>query len=335
MHAVGFQASHPATHPEALQDFDLPVPVPGPRDLLVKVAAAAVNPIDCKLRMRLKPEPGKPKILGFDAAGIVEAVGSAVTSFKPGDAVYYAGSMQRDGSNAEYQLVDERLVGHKPETLDFATAAALPLTCLTAWELLFEKLNVSAGGTANRRLLVVGGAGGVGSALIQIARQLTDLTVIATASRPDSAAWCRDLGAQHVIDHNQPMPSQLEALGIDQIDYTASLTASDQHMETIVALTRPFGQICVIDDLSTVNIGEMKRKSLSLHWEFMFAKSNYGTGDLASQGKILNTVAGLVDKGVFRSTVNTVIDGLSSANVREAHAQQEAGRTIGKTVLRY
>ena len=335
MHAVGFQANHPAAHPESLQDFDLPVPAPGPHDLLVKVAAAAVNPVDCKLRMRLTPEPGKPRILGFDAAGVVEAVGSAVTSFKLGDAVYYAGSMQRNGSNAEYQLVDERIVGHKPAKLDFATAAALPLTCLTAWELLFEKLNVSAGETANRALLVVGGAGGVGSALIQIARQLTDLTVIATASRPDSTAWCRDLGAHHVIDHSQPMPAQLKALGIDHVDYTASLTASDQHMESIIAMARPFGQICVIDDLSTVNIGEMKRKSLSLHWEFMFTKSNHGTSDLASQGRILNTIAGLIDKGTFRSTVNTVIEGLSAVNLRMAHAEQEAGRTIGKTVLRY
>lgn len=335
MRAVGFQISRPADHSEALVDFDLPQPVPGRRDVLVKVSAAGINPIDCKLRMRVTPEPGQPKILGYDAAGTVVAVGSDVSLFRRGDLVFYAGSMQRPGANAEFQCVDERLVGRKPQNLDFAAAAALPLTSITAWEMLFEKFRITRSPESKGVLLVVGGAGGVGSILVQLARQLTGLTIVATASRAETVQWCLDMGAHHVIDHRKPLQKQLAGIGVASVDYAACLTASDQHIDAVVALMNVFGQICVIDDLTTINIAEMKRKSLSLHWEFMFARSNNQTVDMAEQGAILNEIARLVDSGTLRSTLFETLEGFSAEQLRSAHIRQESGSSIGKLVVRY
>lgn len=335
MRAVGFHVGRPANHSEALVDLDLPQPVPGPRDVLVRVGAAGVNPIDCKLRMRVTPEAGQAKILGYDAAGTVVAVGSEASLFVPGDEVFYAGSMQRQGSNAEFQAVDERLIGRKPTSLDFAAAAALPLTSITAWEMLFEKFRITRSLDSKGVFLVIGGAGGVGSILIQLARQLTGLTIVATASRTESVQWCLDMGAHHVIDHHKSLQDQLAQLGLASVDYVASLTASDQHIDAVIAMTSVFGQICVIDDLTKINIAEMKRKSLTLHWEFMFARSNNRTVDMAEQGAILNEVARLVDEGTLRTTLHEEIKGLSAENLRAAHVRQESNGSIGKLVIGY
>lgn len=335
MKAVGFQVNLPATEVDALVDLELPEPKPEPHDLIVRIQASALNPVDTKLRLRVVPTPNQPKVLGYDAVGTVVGVGSEVTLFKVGDQVFYAGSMQRQGSNAELQAVDERLVGRKPTSLDVAAAAALPLTAITAWEMLFEKFRLPRDRVASGVLLVLGGAGGVGSILIQLARQLTGLTIVATASRQESRQWCLEMGAHHVIDHAKSLAEQLAALGIAGVDYTACLTASDQHIDAVVAMANPLGEVCVIDDLTRIDFGAAKRKSLTLHWEFMFARSNFQTEDMGMQGKILGEVADLVDRGLLRSTVEEVIDGLSAENLRRAHLRQESARSIGKLVIRH
>ena len=335
MKAVGFHVNRPATEAEALVDLELPEPSPGARDLVVRIDASGLNPIDTKLRMRVTPEPGQAKVLGYDAVGTVVAVGSEARLFNVGDAVFYAGSMLRQGSNAQLQVVDERLVGRKPASLDATAAAALPLTAITAWEMLFHKFRLPRGGQKQGVLLVLGGAGGVGSILIQLARQLTGLTVVATASRPESRQWCLEMGAHHVIDHKGSLGEQLTALGIGGVDYTACLTASDQHIDAVVALTNPFGEACVIDDLTRLDFAAAKRKSMTLHWEFMFARSNFQTADMDEQGKLLNEVADLVDRGVLRSTLAEVVEGLSAYNLRQAHLRQESGRSIGKLAIRH
>jgi len=321
----------PISDPRALQDITLPIPSPGPRDLRVAVRAISVNPVDTKVRNGVAVT--EPRVLGWDAVGIVDAVGSEVSLFQPGDAVFYAGAIGRPGSNAEYQLVDERIVGHKPASLDDAAAAALPLTAITAWELLFDRLRIPEGGGEGQTLLVIGAAGGVGSILVQLARQLTRLTVIGTASRPDTQDWVYGLGAHHVIDHSQPLTDGLQRLGIAEVSHVASLTHTDQHYDQIVAALAPQGQLALIDDPGQLDVMALKRKSLSLHWESMFTRSSFNTPDLDRQHALLERVAALVDAGVLRTTLGEHYGRIDAANLRRAHALVESHRARGKLVL--
>ncbi len=333
MKAIGYYAPQPITATEALVDLTLPEPAPGPRDLLVRVAAISVNPVDVKVRAGVAPA-GEAKVLGWDVAGTVEAVGAEVTAFKPGDTVFYAGAIDRPGANSELHVIDERIVGRKPATLSFAEAAALPLTSVTAWELLFDRLGVSYGAkTQAGAILVIGGAGGVGSILIQLARRLTGLTVIATASRPETIEWVKAMGAHHVIDHRQPLDEGLKAIGFPSVPYIAGLTNTDRHLPAIVEALAPQGHFALIDDPKVLDVAPFKRKSASVHWEFMYTRSLFGTADMAAQGRILNEVADLVDAGVLRTTLKDEFGPITAANLRRAHAQVESGTTIGKLVL--
>ena len=335
MKAVAYYQSLPADHADALQDLELPAPTPGPRDLLVEVKAISVNPVDTKIRRNVAPSDGDAKVLGWDASGIVKAVGSEVSLFQPGDRVYYAGAINRAGANSELHVVDERIVGHMPKSLPFAEAAALPLTAITAWELLFERLQVTQGNTdQGQSLLIVGAAGGVGSVLVQLARQLTGLTVIGTASRPETQAWVRELGAHHVIDHRQPLSEELKRVGIDQVTHVASLTQTDQHFAQLVEALAPQGRLALIDDPEQpLDIMQLKRKSLSLHWELMFTRSLFETADMIEQHHLLDRVAELVDAGTLRTTLGEHFGSINAVNLRRAHALLESGTAKGKIVL--
>lgn len=332
MRAVAYtQAGLPIDDPASLVDIELALPSPGPRDLRVAVRAVSVNPVDTKIRRTAVT--AVPRVLGWDAVGTVDAVGSEVTLFQPGDEVYYAGAVDRPGSNAEYQLVDERIVGRRPTSLDDAGAAALPLTAITAWELLFDRLRIVEGGGQGQTLLVIGAAGGVGSILVQLARRLTGLTVVGTASRPETQDWVYALGAHHVIDHSQPLGEGLARLGIAQVDHVASLTHTDQHYAQIVEALAPQGQLALIDDPGPLDVMALKRKCASLHWEFMFARPLHQTADMQQQHVLLNRVAGLVDAGVLRTTLGERYGRIDAANLRRAHALLESGRAMGKIVL--
>ena len=278
-------------------------------------------------------------MLGWDVAGVVKAVGDEVRQFRPGDRVFYAGALDRPGANSQLHVVDERLVGRMPGSLDFARAAALPLTAITAWELLFERLQVNE---TNRRdaqsdspqsLLIVGAAGGVGSILVQLARQLTGLTVIGTASRAETRDWVRELGAHHVIDHSQPLADELKRLGIDQVTHVASLTHTDQHYDQLIEVLAPQGKLALIDDPAQLDVVKLKRKSLSLHWEFMYTRSLYQTADMNEQHRLLNRVSQLIDDGVLKTTVAEHFGTINASNLRRAHALLESGKSRGKIVL--
>lgn len=334
MKAVAYYQSLPADHADALQDVELPAPTPGPHDLLVEVKAISVNPVDTKIRRNVAPTDGAAKVLGWDASGIVKAVGSEVSLFQPGDRVYYAGAIDRAGANSELHGVDERIVGHMPKSLPFAEAAALPLTAITAWELLFERLQISQGSAdLGQSLLIVGAAGGVGSILTQLARQLTGLTVIATASRPETQAWVRELGAHHVIDHSQPLSAELKRIGIPQVTYVASLTQTDQHFDELIEALAPQGRLALIDDPAQLDVVKLKRKSLSLHWEFMYTRSLFQTADMLEQHRLLNRVAELIDAGTLKTTLGEHFGTINAANLRRAHALLESGTARGKIVL--
>lgn len=334
MKAVAYRQILPITDPQSLLDVELPQPVPQGRDLLVKVEAISVNPVDTKVRKRTDPE-GADKVLGWDASGTVVAVGADVSLFKPGDAVYYAGAIDRSGSNAQMQLVDERIVGRKPSTLDFAQAAAMPLTTITAWELLFDRLNVPRGsGGRHRVILVVGGAGGVGSMAIQLARRLTSATVIATASREDTQSWVKELGAHHVVDHHGDLLAAVKAVAPQGVDDVLSLTHTEQHFAKLVELLKPQGKLALIDDpAKPLDITLLKSKSISLHWELMFTRSLFHTDDMQAQHQLLNEAADLVDAGVLRTTLRENLGAINAANLRRAHQQVESASTIGKVVL--
>ena len=333
MRAVGYKHSRPIDQADSLIDLEIEKPTPQGRDLLVEVKAVSVNPVDTKVRKRADPKGGAPKILGYDAAGVVAALGSDAKLFKPGDEVFYAGSILRQGTDAEYHLVDERIVGAKPKTLDFAAAAALPLTSITAWEMLFDRLAVPRGGAEGRSLLIVGGAGGVGSIAIQLARHLTKLTIITSASRPETVAWCKELGAHHVIDHSKPMAAQLEAIGHRFVDYVFGVNASDHHYDTIVEIIAPQGKLGMIDDPGMFDANKLKGKSASLHWESMFTRSSFQTADMEAQHRLLSEVAKLVDTGVIRTTLAETLGTINAANLKRAHALIESGRARGKLVL--
>jgi NADPH:quinone reductase-like Zn-dependent oxidoreductase len=354
MKAVGYRKSLPIDAADALIDFETAKPEPRGRDIRVAVKAISANPVDYKVRKRAAPPEGETKILGYDAAGVVDAVGPDVTLFKTGDEVFYAGSIQRQGTNSEFHLVDERIVGRKPKTLSFAQAAALPLTSITAWELLFDRLtampkaavlplsSVSAAWqlvhdqfhVANKStLLIVGGAGGVGSILIQLARRLTGLTVVATASRPETQKWCLDLGAHGVIDHTMPMKEQIERLKLPPVALIASLTNTDQHYKALADIIAPQGKYGLIDDPPEFNVSVFKGKAVSIHWESMFTRSSFQTPDMIAQHNLLNDVADLIDKGVLRTTLDQTFGTINAANLKRAHALLESGKSRGKIVL--
>ncbi|MGY2268377.1 zinc-binding alcohol dehydrogenase family protein [Pseudomonas sp. I8001] len=334
MKAIAYYAALPINDPKSLQDIKLPEPVAGPRDLLVEVKAISVNPVDTKVRQNVAPENGAAKVLGWDVAGVVKAVGSEVSLFKVGDKVFYAGSLVRPGGNSELHTVDERIVGHMPKTLGFADAAALPLTAITAWELLFERLQVREGkADEGQSLLIVGASGGVGSILTQLAKQLTGLKVIGTASRPETQAWAKDLGADLVIDHSKPLSEELKNAGHPQVNYVASLTQTDQHLDQLVEALIPQGKLALIDDPKALDVSKLKRKSLSLHWEFMYTRSMFETSDMIEQHNLLNRVAELIDAGTLKTTVGEHFGVINAANLRRAHELLESGKAKGKIVL--
>jgi NADPH2:quinone reductase len=334
MKAVGYQKSLPIDAADSLVDFEAAKPEPKGRDIRVAVKAISVNPVDYKLRVRTAPPEGEYKILGYDAAGIVDAVGPEVSMFKPGDEVSYAGSLMRQGTNAEFHLVDERIVGKKPKSLSFTEAAALPLTSITAWELLFDRLGAVPGKSLDARtLLITGGAGGVGSILIQLARRLTGLTVVATATRPESRKWCLDLGAHAVIDHSKPMKEQIEALKLPPVELVASLNFTDQHYKAIAEFMAPQGRFALIDDAPEFAVAVFKGKSISVHWESMATRSAFQTPDMSAQGRLLNDVADLIDKGVLRTTLDKIFGTINATNLKRAHALLETGTSRGKIVL--
>ena len=335
MKAVGYQTPQAIEQATALLDITLPDPVATGRDLLVEVKAISVNPVDTKVRKSAAPAEGQEyKVLGWDASGIVKAVGPDVTLFQPGDRVWYAGSIARQGTNSELHLVDERIVGHAPASLDFAQAAALPLTAITAWEMLFDRLGVVPGKQpGGKTLLIIGAAGGVGSMLTQLAARLTNLTVIASASRPETQAWVRQLGAHHVIDHRQPLAQELKRIGFATVDYIAGLTQTETHLAQIIEAIAPQGKFGLIDDPAVLDITPFKRKSVSVHWELMFTRSLFATEDMIGQHQLLNEVAALVDAGLLRSTLAEHFGSINAHNLQRAHALLELGRTRGKVVL--
>ncbi|AWH35071.1 zinc-binding alcohol dehydrogenase family protein [Stenotrophomonas sp. SAU14A_NAIMI4_8] len=322
----------------ALQDVQLPPPLPPRgRDLLVRVQAISVNPVDAKQRAATTDAMlDRPRVLGWDAAGVVEAIGEEASLFASGDEVYYAGDVTRPGCNAQYQWVDERLVARKPTTLDFAEAAALPLTTLTAWELLFQRMPLQLDGRrhAGQRLLVIGGAGGVGSMAIQLA-QHAGFEVIATASREASVDWCRRMGAAHVIDHHQPLLPQLQALGIDSVQVALNLADTDHYWDELGQIVAPQGHVgLIVEPRGPLRIGDpYKAKCIGIHWEFMFARARFQTADQIEQHRILNRAASMIDAGQLRGTLSEVVGSINAANLQAAHERLASGRTIGKLAL--
>ncbi|HKV22302.1 MAG TPA: zinc-binding alcohol dehydrogenase family protein [Mycobacterium sp.] len=328
MNAIGSFLALPIDDGAALQDVTVAVPELRSRDVLVRVNAVSVNPVDIKQRAALQPSTA-PVILGYDAAGVVEAVGPGVETLAVGDEVFYAGDITRQGSNAQLQAVDERIVARKPSSLSFADAAALPLTTITAWETLFDRFGLTKDSTGD--LLVLGAAGGVGSIMIQLAKALTGVRVIATASRDESRDWALRMGADGVINHHDLRDEALRAAP-DGVDYLFS-PHSAGNIDTYAAIVRPFGHITAIDEPPGLDLVALKEKSIAWHWELMFTRSMYETPDMISQQRLLTAVAGLVDDGVLRSTVTRIIDDFSAAGIREAHRDVESGRMTGKVVV--
>ena len=335
MKAVGLYRYLPIDDPESLLDLEVEAPQATGRDLLVEVKAVAVNPVDYKSRAPRPQVESAPKILGWDVAGVVKAAGPEATLFKPGDAVYYAGSRTRPGGNSELHLVDERIVGRKPRTLGFAEAAALPLTTLTAWEGLFDRLGISkTGGDAGRAVLIIGGAGGVGSIAIQLGRRLARLRVIATASRPESDTWVRELGADEVIDHTRDLAAQLEALGRPEVEYILCCNSTDRHFPAFAPIIAPQGKICaIVGTQKPVDLAPLMQKSVTFAWELMFTRPMFQTADMIVQHQILDEAATLVEAGTLKSTAATRLAPINAANLKKAHALLEDGHVVGKIVL--
>ncbi|GAB3040663.1 zinc-binding alcohol dehydrogenase family protein [Oleiagrimonas citrea] len=334
MKAIGYRQPLPIDHADALIDLELPAPEPGARDLLVEVHAVSVNPVDVKVRAKSAPGEGQDaRVLGWDVAGVVRETGADVSLFKQGDKVWYAGSIARPGGNSELHAVDERIVGRMPKTLGFAEAAALPLTAITAWELLFDRLGVARDGGEGQSLLIVGAAGGVGSILVQLARTLTRLRVIGTASRAQTRQWVAELGAHDVIDHGRPLSEELARIGVASVGRIASLTHTDAHYPELVKALAPQGQLALIDDPEHLDAMPLKTKSASLHWEMMFARSLFETPDMIEQHHLLNAVSELIESGQLRTTLGEHFGEINARNLRRAHALIERGRAVGKIVL--
>ena len=334
MKAVGITHYRQIDEADVFVDVDLPKPAPEGQDILVAVKAISINPVDTKVRRGGGDKVETPaRILGWDASGVVEAAGPDATLFKPGDEVFYAGDITRSGSNAEFQLVDERIVGRKPTSLSFAEAAALPLTTLTAYESFFDRLGIDRdGGNKGESVLIIGAGGGVGSIGIQLARA-AGLTIIATASRPETTAWVKELGADHVINHREDMVAQVRELGMQFVDHIAIFNDM-RHWDTAVELIRPQGGIVTIDDTNLpMPMAGMKTKAAALHWEFMFARAMHQTPDMAEQHKLLSYVADEIDAGRIRTTLDTVLSPINAENMTKAHAMIETGTAKGKVVV--
>ena len=334
MKAVGYKTAGAIDMPQSLEDIVMERPIATGRDILVSVKAVSVNPVDTKIRKSAVPAEGTHRVLGWDAAGIVADTGPDVTLFQPGDEVWYAGSIARPGTNSEFHLVDERIVSHKPASLSFSEAAAMPLTAITAWEALFDRLDIlkPVPGASNA-ILIIGGAGGVGSMAIQLARTLSDVTVIATASRPETQDWVKALGAHHVVDHTQPLAPQIASLGIGQPAFVFCTTQTDTHFDSIAELIAPQGRFALIDDPEPIDIRKLKRKAVSTHWELMFTRSLFNTDDMIEQHVLLGEVAKLVDKGRIKTTVAEHFGIINAENLKNAHALVESGKAKGKIVL--
>ncbi|NET58631.1 MAG: zinc-binding alcohol dehydrogenase family protein [Symploca sp. SIO2E6] len=331
MKAIGYNQAGQITALEALIEFEAETPELRSHDLLVEIRGISVNPVDVKVRSKVTPDNGT-KVIGYDAAGVVQQVGSDVSKFQVGDEVFYAGDITRPGTNSQLHAVDERIVGKKPKSLSFAEAAGFPLTSITAWELLFDSLRIKEGEGKGDSLLIIGGAGGVGSILIQLAKKLTELTVIATASRPETVEWVQKMGADHVINHRKSLVAQIKDLELEP-RYVASLNATAQHFPAIIELIKPRGHVALIDDPGTLDIMSGKPKALSFSWEFMFARSMHQTDDMEKQHQLLNRVSELIDDGTLISTVTNNLGKVSAETLKAAHVQQESGRVIGKNVL--
>ncbi len=335
MKAIGFRKSLPITEPDSFIEFETDISQPTGKDILVKINAIGINPVDYKIRQNSAKEMlGTPKIIGWDAAGIVEAIGSDVKLFKKGDSVYYAGDITRSGCNSEYQLVDERIVGFKPNTLSDAQAAAMPLTTLTAWEMLFDRIRINEKDKDNS-VLIIGGAGGVGSIAIQLAKQVAGLTVIATASRPETVNWCKEQGADVVVNHKN-LVEELRNSGFRYVDFILELVDVNQYWDAMCELIKPQGHIASITGSSTpVALNKLKNKSASFSWELMYTRSTFQTDDMIDQHHILNKASTLFDNGTLTSTLNNTLHGFTVVNLKEAHRLQESGKAIGKTVIEY
>ncbi|MFK3864657.1 zinc-binding alcohol dehydrogenase family protein [Pseudoalteromonas rhizosphaerae] len=333
MKAIGYQTATKTLSNHSFEAIELPIPTASGHDLLIEVKAISVNPVDAKIRANVSPEQGH-KVIGWDAVGIVKAVGDKVSLFNLGDRVYYAGDLTRSGSNAEFQLVDERIVGRAPITLNDAQAAALPLTSITAWELLFDRLQISRSNNAKpASLLVIGAAGGVGSILVQLAKQLTNLTVLGTASRVDSVSWLNALGVDQVLDHSQSLDAQRTEHNLAEFDYVISLTHTDQHLDEIIKVIKPQGKLALIDDPASFDILKLKRKSISLHWEFMYTRSMFQTDDMIAQHQLLTELTELVDNGIIKTTLGQHLGKINIENLLKAHAILESHQSRGKLVL--
>lgn len=331
MKAIALTHYLPSDHPHCFIEANLPDPTPGQRDLLVKVTATSVNPVDTKVRAPKAKVEATPRVLGWDAVGEVIAVGHEVSLFKAGDRVWYAGDISRPGSNSALQLVDERIAALAPTSLTDPEAAALPLTAITAWEALFERIGLRRESTG--KLLIIGGAGGVGSIAIQLARQLTNMEVIATASRPESREWCLAMGAHQVVSHHQ-LQAELTALGVTQLDAIFCTNATEQHWDAMASLIRPFGHICTIAESSEPwDLSLLKSKSVTFSQEFMFTRSLFQTPDMIEQHKLLGRVAALLDQGVLKTTLTRTLSELTPITLARAHAEVEAGRMVGKLVI--
>lgn len=337
MKAIGFKTSLPIENPESFIEFETVKPVPGPHDLLVKIDAISVNPVDFKIRQSSAKETvlDTPKIIGWDAVGIVQAVGQDVTLFEVGDPVYYAGDITKQGSNAEYQIIDERIVGRKPKSLSIEESAVIPLTALTAWEILFDRIRINADKDKGKSILIIGGAGGVGSIAIQLAKKIAGLTVIATASRPETIEWCKQQGADFVVDHKDLISSVREA-GFEHVDFILDFVDTNAYWDTMVELIKPQGHIASITgSAEPVVLNKLKSKSVSFSWELMYTRSMYQTEDMIEQHNILNIVADLLDDGILKTTLNTTLNGLTAENLKNAHELLESGKTIGKIAIKF
>jgi NADPH2:quinone reductase len=336
MKAVGLYKYLSIENPESLIDLEIPKPEARGRDLLVRVKAVSVNPVDTKVRSPKEKVETEPKILGWDAAGVVEAVGEEASLFSPGDEVYYAGSITRQGCDAEYHLVDERIVGRKPRNLTFEEAAAMPLTTITAWEAFFDRMGIARSGNDGKSLLIIAGAGGVGSIGIQIAKKLAGLHVIATASRGESEAWCRELGADEVINHREPFKQEFQRISADEVDYILCAANTELHLQNMADVIKPQGKLCLIVGAKggqPVPINLFQSKSVALCWELMFTRAQYQTPDMQAQHDLLNETAALLENGTLRHTLKENAGPLNAENLRQAHARLESGSMIGKLAL--
>lgn len=332
MKAIGFKENLDIENKNALQDIEIPEPEAKGKDLLVEVKAISVNPVDYKIRKNRKPSGEQWEIIGWDAAGIVKEVGEEVTLFEVGDEVWYAGELKRQGSNAEFQLVDERIAGKKPASLSFSEASAMPLTSLTAWEMLFDRVQVDKE-DSSKSILIVGAAGGVGSIMVQLAKKLTKLKVIGTASRDLTRNWLKELGADVVIDHSNALSEEFEKEGLPEADYVIGINATGQHFEDIVKVINPQGKFGFIDDPKVINATSFKPKSVSIHYELMFTRSLFKTPDMIEQHHILNKVSELVDEGTIKTTRGEHFGSINAENLRKAHQLLESGKAKGKIVL--